>query len=73
MFGTIGTSELVILAAILWVIPLWQILKKSGRSGAWSLVSLFAPAGLVLLYVIAFSEWPVHRELKKLKATAPSA
>ena len=73
MFGAMGTPELVTLLAIVFVIPLWQILKKSGRRAAWSLIAFIPPGGLIILYVIAFSEWPVQRELKRLKSTAPSA
>jgi len=72
MFGAIGWPEVFTLLAIVFVIPLWQILKKSGRHGAWSLFAFIPPGGLIILYVVAFSEWPVQRELRRLKSTAPS-
>lgn len=41
------------------IIPFWQIFKKSGMSGALSLLMAIPLVNLVMLYVLAFSEWKV--------------
>ncbi len=49
---------LVIMAII--IIPLWKICTKAGLSGPLSLLALIPAIGmLVVLYVVAFSEWKV--------------
>ncbi|GCE11114.1 hypothetical protein [Tengunoibacter tsumagoiensis] len=60
---------LVVLASIvLGIIIWWRIFSKTGYSGALSLVFLFIPFGaFILLLVLAFSEWPVQRELNLLR------
>jgi len=39
------------------IIPLWQICKKAGMSGALSLLALIPLGILVVLYIVAFSQW----------------
>ncbi len=42
------------------IIPLWNISKKAGLSGPLSLLALIPGIGiLVVLYVVAFSQWKV--------------
>jgi len=41
------------------IIPLWQICKKAGLSGPLSLLSIIPLGILVVLYVVAFSQWKV--------------
>ena len=72
MFG-IGGAELgVLLFAVILVIsgllPLWRICSKAGFSGWLSLTFLVPVVNIVVWYYLAFAEWPVHRELKALKA-----
>ena len=50
----------VIVAIALYIIPLWQICKKAGLSGPLSLLAIIPGIGkLIVLYVIAFSDWRV--------------
>jgi hypothetical protein len=60
---SLGTTEYSIVIGLVFVIPFWQIVKKSGHVGAWALVAFVPLVNLVMLYVFAFSEWPVHRQL----------
>jgi hypothetical protein len=39
------------------LIPYWVIFKKAGFSPALSLLTIIPVVGLVVLYVVAFSEW----------------
>ena len=49
-----------VVAVLLVIIPLWFICKKAGLSPWLSLIVLFpAFGGLILLYILAFTEWKV--------------
>ena len=39
------------------VIPYWKIFSKAGFSGWLSLLILFPLVNLIVLYIVAFSEW----------------
>jgi hypothetical protein len=41
------------------IIPFWQIFKKAGMSGALSLLMAIPLVNLVMIYVLAFSDWKV--------------
>jgi hypothetical protein len=49
----------VVLIAIL---PYWQIFKKAGFSPALSLLMLVPFVGIVVLFVVAVSDWPALRK-----------
>ena len=50
---------LCLVASVVAVIPYWFIFKKAGFS-PWLAVLMFVPlANIIILYVIAFSEWKV--------------
>ncbi|MES1945343.1 hypothetical protein PC39_14547 [Salinisphaera sp. PC39] len=50
---------------LLWVAiilpPFWQIFSKAGFSGWLSLLMLIPLANLVVLYIVAFAEWPASK------------
>ena len=50
-----------LVAAILAVIPAWKIVSKAGYNGAWSLLIFVPLVNLIMMYVFAFSEWPVEK------------
>ncbi|MGA2633784.1 MAG: hypothetical protein ABSF16_06075 [Terracidiphilus sp.] len=51
---------IILVALIIVMVPFWFILKKAGFSPWLALVCLIPSLGvLVLLYVLAFSEWKV--------------
>jgi hypothetical protein len=50
----------MILAIALYIVPLWQICKKAGLSAPLSLLAIIPGVGkLIVLYIIAFSDWRV--------------
>jgi hypothetical protein len=55
----LGPLHLVILvvAWVLWIVPLYRILGRIGHSPWWAFVALVPPVGIVVLWVIAFSDW----------------
>ena len=66
MFG-IGAPEAVILLGLVVVIPFWKIFSKAGFSGWLSLTLVVPFLNIIVLFYLAFAEWPVHRELNQFK------
>lgn len=43
------------------VIPFWKIFPRAGWSAPMALLMLFPLVNIVMLYVLAFKEWPGDR------------
>ena len=55
-------------------IVIWcKIFSKAGYSWALGLLMLVPIANLVMMLVLAFSDWPIHKELRLLKQPRPPA
>jgi len=66
-----GIWLLAILAfLVITVIAYWKIFSKAGFSGALSLLMLVPIANFVMLLVLAFSEWPLEREVALLRSAS---
>ena len=52
---------------ILFIIIYWRIFSKAGYSGALSLLLLIPIVNIIMLCVLAFGNWPIHRELNALR------
>ncbi len=51
-------SGLMLLVFVpIFVIPYWKIFSKAGFAGALSLLMIVPLVNLIVLYVVAFSEW----------------
>lgn len=48
----------IIVSVLLTVIPFWRICSRAGFPGALSLLILVPVGNLVLLFFLAFAEWP---------------
>ena len=79
LVGGIIAAYLAILAIFyvvsvaLLMIPSWIICKKAGFSQWLSLLCLIPTLGiLVLLYVLAFGDWPSQRAVQPLAYTPPA-
>jgi hypothetical protein len=75
MFGTFGMPELIIIVVLLlmsliWIWPLWRIIDKTGNPGPMCLLFLIPIVNLVMLFYLAFSEWPIEKELRRLRPQA---
>ena len=46
-----------IIGAAIIIVPFWQIFKKAGMAPALSFLMIVPLANLVMLYVLAFSQW----------------
>jgi hypothetical protein len=42
----------------------WQIFKKAGYSGALGLLMIVPIVNFILLLYLAFSDWPIQRDLE---------
>jgi hypothetical protein len=49
----------ILIGVLIYLVPIWQIVKKAGFSPALSLLMLIPMVNLVMLYVFAFSTWRV--------------
>jgi hypothetical protein len=64
---------IILVAIAIVMVPFWFILKKAGFSPWLSLVCLIPSLGiLVLLYVLAFSEWKVVPAPQQAYAPPPT-
>ena len=67
MFG-IGMPELIIIAImsfisiVIVVLPYWKIFSKAGFSGWLSVTMIIPPINIVMLFYLAFANWPVLKE-----------
>lgn len=52
----------LLIGAALVVVPFWKIYSKAGFSKWLSLLMIFPLINLIVLYVVAFSSWPAHRQ-----------
>ena len=51
----------MLVIAILFVLPLWQICVKAGYPGILALLVFIPVVNLIFLYWFAFSDWPSLR------------
>jgi len=67
-FGPMAVIAFIGLAIVAFVIFMWwRIFSKAGYPGWLSLLFLVPFAKIILYCVLAFSEWPVERELRSLR------
>jgi hypothetical protein len=66
---TVGLPELtvVVVIAVLYAFPLWRIARKMGYPGPLGLLACLPGINMVIAYFLAFSEWPVLREVALLR------
>lgn len=64
MMNNVGFSgllfSLIVMAII--VVPFFQLWKRTGHSGWISLLMLLPLVNLLMLYVLAFKDWPVLKQ-----------
>ncbi|HEU5224601.1 MAG TPA: hypothetical protein VFV29_02260 [Actinomycetota bacterium] len=58
--------------AAIYIFAAWKIVSKAGYSGALSLLIIVPLVNIVMLFVFAFSDWPVLQEVRRLRATTTS-
>ena len=63
----------LILSLIILLVKTWlncMIFHKAGYSWGWGLLTLVPIANIILPFVLALGNWPVRKELQKLKEAA---
>ena len=60
MHGGFGFIGMLVVGALV-VVPLWRVCVRLGFPGWVSLAALVPLANLLLLYFLAFAEWPIER------------
>lgn len=56
------TALFLLLILFLFVWPLWRIVDRTGFPGVLSLLFFVPGVNLIMLYVLAFAEWPRNWE-----------
>lgn len=71
MFG-IGLPELLIIAilGVVVILPFWKIFTKAGFTGWLSLTEIIPILNIVMLFYLAFAEWPVHKQLTSARQSS---
>ena len=72
-WGGIVALALLVVTYIVLAIAFWQFLKKAGLTPMVALLMLVPVVNLGVALWAAFTEWPVNRELSRLKLAAASA
>lgn len=52
---------IVLIMLAIYLVPAAKIASKAGYSGWWCLIMIVPLVNLVMLWVFAFSSWPVER------------
>lgn len=69
LLGSLLITLIIGLAVtIFFAIVYWKIFAKAGYSGALGLLMFVPIANLIVLCVLAFGEWPIHKELNYLRS-----
>ena len=61
-------AGIAVVSIVAWV----KILNKAGYSGWWILIALVPLVNLVMFLVFAFSDWPIHQEVRRLRSMPAS-
>lgn len=51
----------VLIIALLWVVPLALVFRRTGKSGWWALLGFLPPWGVWALWTLALSKWEGDR------------
>jgi len=65
--GIVVLGFFMLLMLVLTIVIWWKIFSKAGYSGAMALLMLIPIVNFIMMLVLAFGKWPIHRELEYLK------
>ena len=70
--GRLGGAELIILLfiagiAVVALVPWFFIYKKTGYHPAMGCLMFIPLVNIIMLFVLAFSQWPIERELENAR------
>jgi len=64
---TLIVTTVTLITVALTVFIFCKIFAKAGYSWALGLLMVIPIANIIMPFVLAFGDWPVHRQLRKLK------
>lgn len=64
----IGYLVVALVAVILVLVVWYQIFKKAGCEGWMAILMIVPLVNVIMMLVLAFGEWPIHQELRRLRA-----
>ena len=73
LFFLIFMIPIVLIVVAVKVLIFCKIFSKTGFSWALGLLILVPIANIVMLFVLAFAEWPIQRELRSYRQQSPVA
>ena len=68
--GAIFMLFFLLIGLLVTLLMVWvycRIFSKAGYCWAFGLLMFVPIANLIMLFVLAFGDWPIHRELRMLK------
>jgi hypothetical protein len=73
VFIVIAVALTVLISLIAALVKTWincMVFRKAGYSWAWGLLTLVPIANIILPFVLALGDWPIRKELRRLKDAA---
>src|SRR2546421_6788687 len=68
--GALAAVLIIYLAfLVLGFVAGWKVLTKAGYSGWWVFITLVPLVGVIMFFVFAFSDWPILREVRRLRSS----
>ena len=58
---------ITLITVVIQILVFCKIFSKTGYSWALGLLMLVPIANLIMLFVLAFAEWPIERELRSFR------
>jgi energy-coupling factor transporter transmembrane protein EcfT len=68
-------AVVIFFALLMTILVVWsfcRIFKKAEYSWAWGLLWLVPVGNVITPLILAFGDWPIHKEMQKLKGQAAS-
>jgi hypothetical protein len=62
---------IILLVALVPLLAFWKIFSKAGYPGVLGLTMLVPLLNVIMVLFLAFSEWPVLKELQGLRRKSP--
>ena len=70
--GPLEIGLLVFIAGFVVVIlPYWRIFSKAGFNGWLGLAMIVPVVNIIMLYYLAFAQWPIEEELNRIGKGSP--
>ncbi len=60
----LGIAEIIVILfiGVIFILPFWKIFTKAGFPGWLSLLLMLPIANIIILFYIAFAEWPTLKK-----------